>query len=719
MSVKRPEGLSPAMGSLLTPYIYDGRRLKWKHRGGAPQTSASVRLKNESGTLLQSFEVLGDNLVIDQFSQYLLSGERYKWDVRTSSAEGVSPWSEEAEFVYDDIETRAWFQWSQMPQKDEQVSRNEVFSDLKDSLISIATDYVGRGVEDEWKYISMANNLFLGDVVPSRKDFEELKEILAWLGQSKENAGSAEVTEWIENGLGITDILRIRSFIDGLQAQPPATPTGFSVDATPPTLPQVKSLSGYVTGAGDKDVTVSWTTDEMAEWDGLLRLTGPSSSEDVSYYELILRYGNSNETVDHQLFYHEDTLKAGIPFVKDLSQMFDGGGSANFTALIRAIDKRGNMSHFSVWTKRPTGAAPSGIIGIELQWNKENQTAWNWVFNSSPLSGTTTNHYIGEQNMKFRYRARTVDVSGLRGEWFVSQEVNLRGLLPPGPPRDTKWGSTKTTIKLWWNAGLYADGYEIRIRTGATGTWSSWLTKGEHNREHENVDRQVNTEYHYEIRSYNAAGRSSAVFIKAKTKNHEEETVNFVASRNGQSWRTDYKSYYSMVPGGWRKDTTDVIQGRWEYEKNTYDDWDMDGKKDDWVLKGMHNGNHRGLWFFDHNEIRRALSGKRIKSAYLYVRRKESEHGWPKDATPIYLWTHNYSSPPSGVPQLGSSTNTRVKLDRGQSAWIPVPVLFIERIKEGSARGFAVYKENVGPQYDLSYQRFYSQASLRVTYYND
>lgn len=719
MSIKRPEELSPAMGSIISSYIPSSGYLMWRHRGGEKETGATIRVKSEDGTLLESFSSTIGYLEMAEFAHLLVNGNRYKWDVQTISSEGTSPWSEEAIFLYDEVSVSSSFVWSVTPEKDEQVSRNQVFQELKDAVVSIANDYVGSGVEDESSYIQMAEELFTGDIIPSRQDFENLKKILNWLGQSKENEGTVAIEEWLGDGLGVTDILRIRAFLDALSAEPPNTPKGVSITVTPPTMPEVINLSGYVTGVGDKDVTVSWETEPLGEWTGSFRLTNPSTSEDVSYYHVLFQYGNETETYTHPLYFEKTALESGILFNKDWSDLFEANGKARFTLYIRAIDKRGNASNFSTWTKVYSQNAPMGIAGIELQWNKENESSWPWVFGSSALVGTTRKHYIGGQNFKMRYRARTVDVSGLKGSWYVSSDVNFRGLIPPGVPRNIKWTSTQSTINLTWDAGLYADGYEIRIRTGSAGAWSSWLAKSETNREHENTGRTKDTEYHYEIRSTNDIGKSSAVLVKTRTKKPSEVTVNFTASRNGQSWRTDYKSYYSMVKGGWRTDTTDVIQGRWEYIQNTWDDWDMDGKKDDWVLKGMHNGNHRGLWFFDYNQIRSKLNGKRIKSAYIYVRRKESEHGWPKDATPIYLWTHNYSYPPAGVPQLGSSTNTRVKLDRGEAKWVPVPVSFVQRIVDGTAKGLAVYKQNVGVQYDLSYQRFYSQASLRVTYYND
>lgn len=722
MSINRPEGLSPGLGSLMSPYLPESTTLRWKHRGVNAQTGATIRIKDEEGTLIQTFTTGPSQFLGPQvFGSLMENGNTYRWDVQTRSGSLISEWSEEQEFTFDSIETKSMLTWTRDPEKDEQVLNDEVFTELKESLASLATDYIGRGVEDELGYIDLAETLFTGLVVPSRDDFTKLKQILNWLAQNKEGMSPFRLLGLIENGLGASDIFRIRAFIEAVQAQPPEPPTNVIIETNVPPMYNISSLTGISDGVGDKDVTVRWEVEDYIESKGTIRVPAPSRSEDIAYYNLIFRYGSEAETIEHNLFYQADDITRGIDFSTNWQRLFNTTTirQAKHSVLIRAVDKRGNSSNFSSWVKVHSGNVPLGLAGIELQWNKEVETAWPWVATSTPLKGSSYNHYIGNQNFKMRYRARTVDVTGLKGNWVTSPDVNFRGLLPPGPPRNPKWTSTHNRTSVSWDAGLYADGYDIRIRTGATGAWSAWLSKSASNRTHENTGRAADTEYHYQIRSKNALGVSSAILVKTRTKKPPEETVTFVASRNGQSWRTDYKSYYSMVKGGWRTDTTDVIQGRWEYIENTWDDWDLNGKKDNWVLKGMHNGNHRGLWFFNHTQIGNALRGKRLKSAFIYVRRRPTEHGWPKDATPIHLWTHNYSSPPSGTPMLGSYINTRVKLDRGEAAWVPVPIAFVSRIINGTARGLAVFKENVGPQYDLSYQRFESQASLRVTYFND
>ncbi len=60
------------------------------------------------------------------------------------------------------------------------------------------------------------------------------------------------------------------------------------------------------------------------------------------------------------------------------------------------------------------------------------------------------------------------------------------------------------------------------------------------------------------------------------------------------------------------------------------------------VKKGTRWGSNKCLFFLDHNDWRQKLQGKEILDVKLYIRRRNTEHGYPEDGQFLHVWAHNY-----------------------------------------------------------------------------
>lgn len=730
MAAIRPEGLSPCFESILSPYIPSSYFFEWDYRketSSDKQTKADIRwydMESDTPILLKTKTITGTAKSVSYLDSGLSleSGSSYAWQVRTyNSKNEVSQWSELASFLFDDVILKMPIFWEMEAKMGERVENNEVFQEIKTHLTDIISDYVGQGVEDEQKYMDLVEELFTGRVVPSRKDFTTLRDAINFVAVKKEIMSPFDVIGPIKNGLGASDMKLIHGFLLAMASNPPQAPRGVSITAKIPTIQDVASISGSTKGTGDTTVEVEWDVEEYDETTGKVNFTKLSTSEDISYYEVIFQYGVDGNMIEHVIYYRPEDLVSlgnGFEFSTNWNRIFTTSNIANakHAVYVRAIDLRGNQSTYYNTSKSYGGTTkiPLGVRAYNMQYQKDTDAATKWysVAGIKEFTKTAYSHNLGQNKFKVRYRIQTIDKTGMLGSWVTSSWIDFRGLVPPGPPKNLKYTSTYKDFTVTWQAGTYATSYELKVDDSGVKPASQL--------KYTSVDKKANTYYTFYVRSVNAVGKSAYVSIKVKTKLPPTATKTYGVTASGRSWRTNYKSYRGIVAGssGWRMETTDVIQGRWEYLENTYDDWDMDGRKDDYVYKGMHNGNHKGLWFPDYVKIRSDLKGKKIKTVQVYVSRESSQHGYPKDATPIYLWLHNYASKPSGEPTLFNEFKFPKYLDRGQSAWVTIPTSMFQKIIDGQARGFAVHKKNIGGAYDVSYQRFDSKIQIKVTYYN-
>lgn len=720
--MRKPEGLSPAFGSLVSTYIPKSMLFEWEFRAtsaGEVQSSAEIEWY-ENEVLVATRTTTQEEYVFTGSEFSIVEGNIYQWRVRTQNNTGAwSEWSEMHSFKYGGVELQPSLFWLEEAVAGKEVKRDEALGEIKANLSLLVTDYIGAGSDlSELEALELIQEMFTGQVVPSRKDFESLKKVVNMIAQEKEIMSPFDVIGPVKNGLGSRDIQLIRGFLIAIQMNPPQAPRSARIEVLPTSVQAITLVTGEVDGPLDKDVTVNWEWEAYEPSIGRIHLDSLSISEDVSYYEVVLNYGVDGEGIDHQLFYTKDEIDGMggyFEFQTDWAGIFDSTNitSAKHRVSVRAIDKRGNASSWYNRVLQHTGTnnIPLGRWYQEVQYQRETDKSTTWwkVDGKNVFYGGTYNHVLGDKNYKVRYRVRTIDKSGLSSAWEVSEWVDFQGLVPPGPPKNLRVSNlSHVGFTVNWDAGKNATNYQIKIMS--TGT--AYYTGG--SRTYTTSNRKANTKYWFYVRSTNAIGTSSWVSITATTK-PEPTTSKSYSFSGGDSWRTSYKSYYSMVPGGWRSENGWVYQGRWEYLQNTYDDWDMDGR-DEYVYKGMHNGNHKGLWFIDYNRIRQDVGNKTIKKAEIYIQRANTQHGYPNDATPIYLWLHNYASRPSGEPTIFNEVVTNVKLDRGQGKWITIPNWMMQKIVNGDARGFAVHKKTIGVRNDVSYQYFSNRIQIRITY---
>jgi hypothetical protein len=120
-------------------------------------------------------------------------------------------------------------------------------------------------------------------------------------------------------------------------------------------------------------------------------------------------------------------------------------------------------------------------------------------------------------------------------------------------------------------------------------------------------------------------------------------------------------------------------------------------------------GNHKGLAWFNHGNIRSTLKDKEIVSTRLYFYRINS--GGYVAGQAIKLWTHNYSSKPAGNPSLRVVQGPFSSFARGEGKWITVSNEVARRIRDGEACGIALHREN-----GAGYLYMSSNVKLEVTY---
>ncbi|MCM3639691.1 poly-gamma-glutamate hydrolase family protein [Priestia aryabhattai] len=120
-------------------------------------------------------------------------------------------------------------------------------------------------------------------------------------------------------------------------------------------------------------------------------------------------------------------------------------------------------------------------------------------------------------------------------------------------------------------------------------------------------------------------------------------------------------------------------------------------------------GKYRGLWFFGSSPSD-TVKGKTIKRIRLYVER-ESKGGNSGGVT-VYFKPHTYTSKPSGVPSL-SSTSTTSSFKWGDDKWVTIPSSFYAGFQDGTYKGIGIYINSTNSNY---YAKFLSSAKLEITY---
>lgn len=287
----RPEGLAPSFGSIVSPDIQDSFQLSWVFRPSkstSKQTQAIVKVYPKgSNTAIITKTISGDaeSLNLSTVTYAWEEDIDYEWTVQpTDSSAGLCEISKRALFQYGTLNRPDPVVWSSGPEAYEYLGARTYFNNIKDNAILIMEDYGIDSPEEDKVSYQVTEQLFAGDVVPSRSDFLLLESVLAFIS-SKESALAPQVDELVEDGLGASDIHRVYEFFTSLTNRPPKPVPGVIIQT--PTIPMygMESITVVSSGKEDASVDVMYTSGDIVSNTGLVSILGASDSEDAMYYD--------------------------------------------------------------------------------------------------------------------------------------------------------------------------------------------------------------------------------------------------------------------------------------------------------------------------------------------------------------------------------------------------------------------------------------------------
>jgi hypothetical protein len=695
---KRPEGLSPCYFSLASPDIPESHIFKWTWPG---QTSATIRIYSSNGTtLLRTHTVSGstNEVSLGSVGYSFQLGQTYYWTVQAQNSEV----SVKAKFLYDSCPVAPSITWNHIPKAGDTIVSGTYFAELKSNLNKILGDY--EGVPSH--LTRSVNNLFTGELVPSRSDFVTLESVIDYLSIQLEGISSINVDEPVEDSLGVSDIERLRKHIDRLISIKPEPVQELSIDVPEPSMYSVSNLKATNDGRLDATIDVSWSVGSLPNYSGKFTFDRVSPSKDVRYYRVEFQYGPSNNPFTSEIYFKESDINNGT--VRTFDTNWDGLYTANTLGLAKqsltvyAVDHRGNVSNPKTVNKTfgSNFKAPLGVKHYEVQMQKQPMTAstynaygsWSAVYTGSNKS--TSRQITGAEGMIF-FCVRAVDISGLTTSWIYSNGVLFDPLLAPGAVQGFHADNIGTnTIGLYWKPTARATEYQVYkwitpgteihrgVGTGSStqrGIWATGLSD--------------NSSYNFYIRAGNRRGWGPWVSITAKTKSARK--VSKANSTGSRSWSNKY---------GWKTNTSKVYQGEWCNQWST-----------DHYIRGAGStcwGKHKGMWLFNDDWWRNELKGRKIVKVELYIQRQK-EHNGDWIATNPTFWTHNYDTFPSGQPMFANKYHPLITYAMGQGKWITLPNSYGEALRDGRARGIGIYRDNWGQK---PYIIFEPGATLRITH---
>lgn len=750
-----PQGLSPNFGSLVSPLLSNTQDFEWEYRkdgsSGDEQSKARLYLYRVSTlddevnyTQVKTYDLAGngDRIKMADWGYSFQEEQEYSFRVRTWSKKGVqSDASDHARFIYGNVVQSAPLTFNGHFKRNDQVMRTTYFSEIRQALIELLEDYTDAGMEDEEAYIELAYNLFTGDFVPMKRDFQDVESILRFISTVKEQGEAyTKFVSDVEGGLGVGDMERVIAYIETLQNLGPRAPQiDLRTDAAD--MYQITALGASYQDATKRALVVSWSLGDINPADGWFEIL-PSKSEDVSYYRAELHMGVPTATSQGRIttsvmtYRPEDLSAAGfrISFKIPWDELFTATTitKAYVELRVAAIDKRGNQSEFAVQrnVKNPKALTPLGLKQYELEY-KLNSGSWKalakqvddeYVHRLSPGSG------------KMYYRVRAADkTTNLFSKWYEKGPIKFTSPYPPGAP-DPSLVLGIRNIGVVWKEAAHADYYQVWVGNESDAKRKKqWFVVDDTSKTGESFrktfsDLDPKTKYTFYVRAVNIIG-SKTGSVTGTTKSPEPKTKTYRTSNKVANWHTSYKvdprsGKDYTVPKGWSNNYAEnvVIQGEW---REPFTGWHSGGKY--WAKIDQKWGRHRGCWFMDYEQIAKDLKGKRITKAIFRGRRMGSIHGYKEDAQPVYMWNHNSKWKPKGndpAPTLTNKKTFQAKIDRGQNFVLSGKdmISLVQKIANGDAKGVALYKDygdNATPRADRAYMVIDDSMSIEVEYYDE
>lgn len=351
---------------------------------------------------------------------------------------------------------------------------------------------------------------------------------------------------------------------------------------------------------------------------------------------------------------------------------------------------------------KPTGFSyPTSITRddqITIKWTKESgvtyvvKSIYNGSTNNTIYTGTGSSK-VYDVSAKTDYNTLQFEIKATKAgyidsDWVTGTKVNLKDL------QLATVGTIKApkpylgeTITVTWTAVSKAEKYQLELQYN-DGDWKR-VYWGSNKTYTGTVLNQSAKTIQWRIRATAANYADGAWKYTTQTAVDKPPLkVSTWTATDTTSWRSNW---------GWR------------------DPFDTDQKaKLKYVYQGAWNsppywGNHKGLAFFNYSSIQKTLKGKDIEKVRVYFYRINA--GGIVAGQSIKLWTHNYASKPSGNPTLKLVQGPFSSFARGEGKWITVKNEVAERIRDGTAKGIALYRED-----ENGYLYMSSTVKIEVSY---
>lgn len=648
--------------------------------------------------------------------------------------------------------------WLDTIQEGDVLSRTILLDEIKANLTAVLNDYVGRGIENEQALKVQVATLFTGEVIPSRTDWNIIVSVLKVLSTEKEQGVMyTNFIQDVSDSLGVSDLIKIKNFIDMIQGLNPLA-GDFSMVLNQPARYNVIDPKDTTTDSWD-NATITWSLSSNY----LVKPTATISfaeslSEDISHYELTLTAGTF--TKDYRV---TAGAASSITVTLDWLAWFTPAELKDvyLKGLFRTIDKRGNTVTSTKIIKYPANVPiPEGVKQYELQYKIDN-SGWKTI---TTLTGTSYKWRTPQINGNYRYRVRALDKNGnyyggkegsVWTDWAYSIERYIR-FIPDKPDKpNPKVSTTYNAATVTWDAVPRAEWYEIWM---GGEQWAKDNTKNGNNywqRMSSTTKRFIvlknlneGKAYTFYVRAGNEGGTNIGNVNATMKKRVLKKTT--YRSFDYRIWRTgyDYKSQYGYITknkADWRRDSKYLYQGEWK-EPDWGTSWAKRGGGTYWAHENQAWGNHMSFVFFDYVKMRNDLRGKRIQKVTISMKRASgtaalNAHGH-KQATPLYLYNHNrdnsYSTTTANAFSLYRADRQRVSntnaqavvsavFDRGETERFANDKTkkLVQNIVDGHMRGFGMVKYygtalgTHGTVADKVYMLMDKNVTVDVEYYDD
>lgn len=648
--------------------------------------------------------------------------------------------------------------WTDTINQGDVLSKSILLDEIKANLTSVLNDYIGRGIENEQALKVKVAALFTGELIPSRSDWTTIVSVLDILSTQKEQGVMyANFIADVSDSLGVSDLLKIKNFIDMIQGLSPLA-GDFSMELNQPARYNVIDPKDTTTDAWDY-ATINWSlsANYLVKPTASISFT-ESLSEDIDRYELTLTAGKftNNYTITagaaNSIQVTLDWLNWFTPL--ELKDVYLKG-------VFRTIDKRGNTVTATKIVKYPSNVPiPEGVKNYELQYKIDNS---GWKAIASPTA-TSYKWNTPRINGNYRYRVRALDKNthtygGKEGsiwtDWAYSIERYIR-FIPEKPDRpNPKVSTTWNSATITWDAVPRAEWYEIWM---GGEQWAKDNTKNGNNywqKMSSTTKRLIvlktlnqGKAYTFYVRAGNEGGTNQGS-VNGTIKRRELKKKTYY-SNDHRVWRTgyDYKSQYGWISknlANWRRDSKYLYQGEWK-EGDWGASWKLRGGGTYWAHENQAWGNHMSFIYFAYGDMRTQLAGKNIQKVTIGMSRASGSaalnaHGH-KQATPLYLYNHNrdhnWETNGSNAFSLFRSDRARVTNTNAQSV---VSAVFdrgetekfanektkklIQNIVDGKMRGLGMVKYygtalgTHGPVTDTAYMLMSPNVTVWVEYFDD